>query len=101
MNARSKHRAFLRSLGALIPNADIVVIHERPWHSLTFAGAQICICAHPKNVDFWTDVDALSRLLAEHEFDLRGQIVADISAARAVGAAGADVVFIDALLLDD
>jgi hypothetical protein len=49
-------------------------------------------------------VEALSQLLAEHEFDLPDQIVADIvvngPVTGAVMAKGAQCLIIDALLLD-
>jgi hypothetical protein len=51
-----------------------------------------------------SDVEALSQLLAEHEFDLPDQIVADIvvtgPVTGAVMAKGAQCLIIDALLLD-
>lgn len=101
MIGRAGSGALLRALRTLAPAADIRVIHERPWHSLTFSGAQICLSmqvAHPTTQDF---VRKLSTILSEHEFHVPGHIVADIAATQVVVADGAHCLIIDALLLDD
>ena len=38
MSGRMRAGAFLRALRLLVPEADLNIIHERPWHSLTFGG---------------------------------------------------------------
>jgi hypothetical protein len=79
-------------------------LHERPWHSLTFSGTQIGLSVQMQDGAWHSDVEALSQLLAEHEFDLPDQIVADIvvtgPVTGAVMAKGAQCLIIDALLLD-
>jgi hypothetical protein len=104
MNMRKQKGALIQALRALIPAADISLLHERPWHSLTFSGTQIGLSVQMQDGAWHNDVEALSQLLAEHEFDLPDQIVADIVVAGpvtgAVMAKGAQCLIIDALLLD-
>jgi hypothetical protein len=100
MSVRTPSRALCNALRAFIPDADIRILHERPWHSLTFSGTQLCLSVHTQDGTWHGDVAALSQLLAEHEFDLPRQIVADIAVTRVVMAKGAMCLIIDALLLD-
>jgi hypothetical protein len=97
---RTPSRALCNALRALFPAADISILHERPWHSLTFCGTQLCLSVHMQDGAWRGDVEALSQLLSEHEFDLPRQIVADIAVTGAVMAKGAACLIIDALLLD-
>lgn len=101
---RTPSHALCNALRALIPTADISILHERPWHSLTFCGTQTCLSVHMQDGTWRGDVEALSQLLSEHEFDLPRQIVADIAVTgpvtQAVMAKGAACLIIDALLLD-
>lgn len=101
MSRRTKTRALLQALRTLLPTADISVLHEQPWHSLTFCGAQIGICVSVIDVTMFCDTEELSQKLSDHEFVLPDQIVADIAVTRAVVAEGAQSLIIDALLLDD
>jgi len=101
MSRRTKTRALLQALRTLIPTADISVPHERPWHSLTFCGAQIGLCVSVIDVKMLGDGEELSKKLSDHEFVLRGQIVADIMVTRAAMAEGRQCLIIEALLLDD
>ena len=100
MSRRTRAGAFLHALRLLIPEAELNIIHERPWHSLTFGGTQICIAVTMTAADV-TCWSPLSPLLTEHEFCLPRQIVADIAVTLAVVADGAHCLMIDALLLDD
>lgn len=96
--------ALCNALRALFPAADISILHERPWHSLTFCGTQTCLSVQMQHGNWRGDVEKLSQLLSEHEFDLPRQIVADIAVTgpvtQAVMAKGAACLIIDALLLD-
>ena len=100
MSGRMRAGAFLRALRLLVPEADLNIIHERPWHSLTFGGTQICISVTITTAETPGGLP-LSAMLAEHEFSLPRQIVADIAVTQAVVADGANCLIIDALLLDD
>lgn len=108
MSMRTPSRALCNALRALFPAADISILHERPWHSLTFCGTQLCLSVHMQDGTWRGDVEKLSQLLSEHEFDLPRQIVADIAVTgavtgpvtQAVMAKGAACLIIDALLLD-
>ena len=93
--------ALHKALRAIIPVADISILHERPWHSLTFCGTQLCLSVQLQDGTWHSDAEALSQLLSEHEFDLPRQIVADIAVTQAVIAKGAQCLIIDALLLDN
>ena len=105
---RTPSQALCNALRALFPAADISILHERPWHSLTFCGTQLCLSVHMQVGTWYGDVEKLSQLLSEHEFDLPRQIVADIAVTgpvtgpvtQAVMAKGAACLIIDALLLD-
>lgn len=100
MSMRTQSGALINALRAIIPIADIGILHERPWHSLTFSGVQICLSAQMQDHAWRGDVAVLSQMLAEHEFDLPRHIVADIAISRAVMAQGAQCLIIDALLLE-
>jgi len=105
---RTPSHALCNALRALFPAADISILHERPWHSLTFCGTQLCLSVHMQDGTWPGDVEVLAQLLSEHEFDLPRQIVADIAVTgavtgpvtQAVMAKGAMCLIIDALLLD-
>ena len=100
MSGRTKTRALLHALRALLPGADINVLTERPWYSLTFSGTQLCLSVAITDAKMLGEAEILSQKLSEHEFVLPGQIVADISVTWAVVAEGAQCLIIDALLLD-
>ena len=100
MNMRTQKGALIHALRVLIPAADISILHERPWHSLTFFGTQIGLSVQYSEATWQSDVAALSQLLSEHEFDLAHQIVAEIGVTQAVIGKGTQCLIIDALLLD-
>ncbi len=100
MRGRTQSGALINALRNIIPAADIQILHERPWYSLTFSGTQICLSVQYSDAAWQSDVTALSQLLSEQEFDLPRQIVADIGVSQAVIDKGAQCLIIDALLLD-
>jgi hypothetical protein len=104
MKLRTQSGAFINALRAIIPAADIRILHERPWHSLTFSGTQIGLSVQMQDGTSHGNMAALSQMLAEHEFDLPCQIVADIAVTGTVTqpviAKGVTCLIIDALLLE-
>jgi hypothetical protein len=100
MSIPTQSDALHKALRALFPAADISILHERPWHSLTFCGTQLCLSVQLQDGTWHGDVAALSLRLSEHEFDLPRQIVADIGITQAVIGKGGQCLIIDALLLD-
>lgn len=100
MRSIARSGRLLRALAQLLPNAELSLIHERPWHSLTFCGVQVCISV---TVAPRYHADAMTRFvqnLPEHEFDLCGQLVADIAVVETGGTESPLRFMIDALLLD-
>lgn len=100
MNMRTQSRALITALRAYIPAADICILHERPWYSLTFSGTQICLSVQYSDGSWHGKIEALSKLLSEHEFNFPHQIVADIAVTQANIANSLHSLIIDALLLD-
>ena len=100
MSRHSKAGRLLRALGTMLPQATFRIIHEKPWHSLTFAGTQICICARLN--DAWGEaVHQFVQDLPDYEFDLSSQLLADIAVTEKCFAAGQHSLVIDALVLED
>jgi hypothetical protein len=100
MTDQALSRSLVRALHALMPQARITILHERPWHSLTFCGAQICLSvALPITVA--EQRSALAKLLEDHEFSLPRQLVADIAITETAIMGGQYRLIIDALLLED
>lgn len=97
MTDASKSKGLLRALRALLPTSAQVLIHERNWHSLTFSGVQVCISAKVSD----DDASIISEILPEYQFDLKGQLVADIAVIQTGFGPGQNQFLIDALLLDD
>lgn len=101
MKCSAKCNGLLHALRQLLPAGTVSVIHERPWHSLTFSGVQVCISVilqSGTNAEFIT---RLAHVLPEYEFNLRNQLVADIAVIE-MGTHEEPVrLMIDALLLDD
>lgn len=101
MSEGSKSNALCRALRKMMPKATVSLIHERPWHSLTFCGVQICICL-VLSVDDHADVVARFAMeLPTRDFDLPKHIVADIAVTEAATSESQSRLIIDALLLDD
>jgi hypothetical protein len=100
MTAQTPSRSLVRALQALMPQASIAILHERPWHSLTFSGAQICLSvALP--ITAAEQRSALAQSLEDYEFSLPSQLVADIAITEAAILGGQYRLIIDALLLED
>ena len=100
MTDQAPSRSLVRALHALMPQASITILHERPWHSLTFGGAQICLSlALPITAAEQRSV--VAQLLENHEFSLPGQLVADIAITETAILGGQYRMIIDALLLED
>jgi len=100
MTRKTPSRSLVRALQALTPQASITILHERPWHSLTFSGAQICLSvALP--ITAAEQRSAFAQLLEDHEFSLPSQLVADIAITEAAILGGQYRLIIDALLLED
>ena len=100
MTAQTPSRSLVRALQALMPQASIAILHERPWHSLTFSGAQICLSvALP--ITAVEQRSALAQSLEDHEFSLPSQLVADIAITKAAILGGQYRLIIDALVLED
>lgn len=100
MTDQSSSRGLVRALQALLPQASITILHERPWHSLTFSGAQICLSvALP--ITAAEQRSAVAQLLEDHEFSLPSQLVADIAITETAIFDGQYRLIIDALLLED
>jgi hypothetical protein len=100
MTDQAPSRSLVRALQALMPEARITILHERPWHSLTFSGAQISLSvALP--ITAAEQRSAVARLLEDHEFSLPSQLVADIAITETAILGGQYRLIIDALLLED
>ena len=100
MTEQAPSRSLVRVLQALLPQASIAILHERPWHSLTFSGAQICLSvALP--VTAAEQRSAITQLLENHEFSLPSQLVADIAITETAILGGTYRLIVDTLLLED
>lgn len=100
MTYQTSSRQLVRALQALMPTAIFAILHERPWHSLTFCGAQICLSVMlPESPE--QKLSAIARQLEDHEFSLSGQLVADIAITETAILDGKYSLIVDALLLDD
>ena len=58
---------------------DVAALSLTPWESATFSGARHQWAMTVSGDGAWTAAKAFSRTLAEAEFDLPGDIVADIA----------------------
>lgn len=90
-------RRLITELQRLFPSASFAVVHERAWHSTTFAGARFCISTTLSP----TDVPGFPDQLASYEFNIAGQLVADIAVTRDDSNDGTDRYVIEALVLED
>ena len=64
------------------PMAEIVQHREVPWASITFSGARHSIVLRFAGSDAVSDGERLIATLPDHEFRLRGKLVADASVVR-------------------
>jgi hypothetical protein len=100
MTRKTPSRSLVRALQALTPQASITILHERPWQSLTFSGAQICLSvALP--ITAAEQRSAVAQSLEDHEFSLPSQLVADIAITETAILGGQYRLIIDALVLED
>jgi hypothetical protein len=98
---RSKSENLLRALRQLIPDGNISVIHERPWHSLTFSGIQSCITITLQTDDHVNVANKFARDLPDHQFNLGKQLIADIEVIQQTADQSQSRLMVDALILDD
>lgn len=101
MSISAKSTGIVRALRQLLPAATLSLIHERPWHSLTFSGVQVCISLILRDEGHADILGRFADELPAHEFNLCGQLVADIAVIEAVVSENQSRLMIDALLLDD
>lgn len=101
MTATAKSIGLLRALRHMLPDAELSVIHQRPWHSLTFSGAQICISLVLTGEQHTRRAARFALELPKHEFDLAGQLVADIAVIETACGENQSRLMIDTLLLDE
>lgn len=99
MSRHSKAGQLLRALQLMLPEATLRIVQETPWHSLTFAGTQICICAGLQDAR-GENAQQFAKDLPDHEFELSSQLVADIAVTEARFDTGQHSLVIDALILD-
>jgi hypothetical protein len=100
MRSNSRAAGFLQVMRQLLPNAELSLIHERPWHSLTFSGSQLCVSAVLADRCHADTATRIAKLLPEYDFDLKRQLVADIAVIEMASTATQSRLTIDALLLD-
>ena len=101
MTGAARQAALLRALRQLLPDAILSVTQERPWHSLTFNGTQLCLSAAIVGEGHNAVAAAYARILPEFEFKLSGQLVADIAVSEQTTAGNQSSFIIHILLLDD
>jgi hypothetical protein len=94
-------RGLLNALRQLVPSAIFVTTHEEPWHSLTFSGAKLRILATFLAEDGRNTTDSFVKNLPDYQFDIPGQLVADITASADFSGNGISRLVIEALLLED
>jgi hypothetical protein len=92
---------FLHALRQVIPAAELSIIRQRPWHSLTFSGAQLGVLAVLDDEHHVDTAMRIATLLPEYAFEITGQLVADMAVVDTVSTATQSRLMIDALLLDD
>ena len=94
-------RQLLRALWQLLADADVRLVSERPWHSLTFSGAQIELSAVVSAENHAEMAAQFEQMLSDHDFHLNGVLVADIAVTERVAMANETRLIIHALLLED
>jgi hypothetical protein len=94
-------RQLLRALWNLLADADVRLVSERSWHSLTFSGTQIELSA-VVSVGNHAEISAhFEQMLLDHDFQLNGVFVADIAVTERVAIANETRLVIHALLIED
>lgn len=64
------------------PHAEVVSHDETPWASITFTGARYKLVLRFAGSDAVSDGENFVARLPEHEFQLRGRLVADATVTR-------------------
>lgn len=100
MSRATRAAGLTRALAALMPTATFSVLHERPWHSLTFAGHQICVSMCMEHGNSFA-AEQFARGLTDHAFNLPRQLVADIAVTEIRIDDDKVTLTVDTLLLDD
>lgn len=73
----------LRSVRTIAgPLAEVVTTSDAPWASITFSGARHTLVLRFTGSDAVSDGERFVALLPEHEFRVRGQLVADAAVTR-------------------
>lgn len=101
MTASANSKGLIRGLRRLLPNATMMVIHERPWRSLTFVGTQLCLSVIMAGNPDESVIAEFITILPDYEFGLTGRLVADIAVTEIVTRDSQSRLTINALLLDD
>lgn len=85
LRAQGYCRPWLRLLSEVLklagPNAELVKHSERPWASVTFSGTRHAITVNFSGPDATSAGEAFVTALPDHEFTIRGQLVADATIA--------------------
>lgn len=100
MSGSVKSSGLIRALRQLVLGAALSVIDDQPWHSITFSGVRVCLSMRLPAGD---QADFVSRFKSELpgiEFDLCGQLVADIEVIEEIICEDRIQLVISALLLD-
>ncbi len=90
----------LRSISALLPSAEICLLSERPWHSLTFSGTQIELSAIISAADRSEVAARFEQILPDGNFNVGNRFVADIAVTNSAAGYNVTRLVIHALLLD-
>lgn len=100
MISPANFESLIEALNAMCPDAAFLVMQQNPWHSLTFAGTELCLSANIAAENHLDVAANFAGLLSEHEFSLCDQLVADIAVVDSVTSHGKTRLTIHALLLE-
>ena len=79
--ARQAARPWAKLLDALLEltggHGELVSHTERPWASATFAGSRHTVTLNFDGLEAITAAEQFIAVLPDHEFEIRGQLVAD------------------------
>jgi len=103
-----RRRPWIALLNAVLDlaggRAELLRHEERPWASITFAGARHTVVLTYRGLDAVTEGESFIAALPEHEFTIPGQLVAEaaiVSVEHALLPAPALTVEIELLLLEE
>lgn len=101
MMSAANRKALLRQLDELLPELNISVVEEKPWHSMTFSGVRMCLLLTGADC-VWSDhIRQKAQSLSDHDFMLNRLLVADIAIRDELAFEPDELLYIDALLLDE